>query len=307
MVPLELTEENLKKLVSMDEPRERSIYLCYLALAEQYARTRFQGRAKKVGFRPHRYARPFDSVPGLTTGFDGEESTDFLEKKKMRQRGSSRKDEKKTLSTIPSDAECVETLGNLSQDDSDLDDATAGLVAQNTIHYPWHGVTPTAKKLRNFIAAYRGWVGGPRIVFDTWFSPQLSETERSLSAVQVVTSFHRNRWSRLPADLTIVNRKSECSFWTQCVPKILRQEHVPEDSLDVWSTEKSLTELYDPSEVVVLSPDSPNVAGPDFDWSKRLVIGAVVDKLFPRKNLTKDYAASIGVETVRLPLVENLP
>ncbi|RLN70189.1 hypothetical protein BBJ28_00000262 [Nothophytophthora sp. Chile5] len=67
----------------------------------------------------------------------------------------------------------------------------------------------------------------------------------------------------------------------------------------------SLDEVFQSSELVYLSPDSPNVLS-SMDPKKTYVIGGIVDKS-RKKGATLNAATQVGITTARLPIREHIP
>ncbi|KAJ0407724.1 hypothetical protein P43SY_009061 [Pythium insidiosum] len=71
-----------------------------------------------------------------------------------------------------------------------------------------------------------------------------------------------------------------------------------------WHDHEELTDVVAPSDLVYLSPDSPNVLT-SLDRSKTYVIGGIVDKS-RKKGATLNAAEGAGLTTARLPIQEHI-
>lgn len=80
-------------------------------------------------------------------------------------------------------------------------------------------------------------------------------------------------------------------------------DHMGAGAWPVNKYEESLLERYDPSDIVVLSPDAQDPLDA-IDPSKVYVIGGIVDKTV-QKGLTRDFAQQHNLMSFRLPIKEH--
>ncbi|EGD76853.1 hypothetical protein PTSG_08201 [Salpingoeca rosetta] len=84
--------------------------------------------------------------------------------------------------------------------------------------------------------------------------------------------------------------------------RLCKQRNVGFDDYLATMTDKTHIHHFDPSEIVFLTPDSPNVLV-DLVPSKTYVFGGLVDESI-QKNFTLNRAQKAGIVTARLPILE---
>lgn len=141
---------------------------------------------------------------------------------------------------------------------------------------------------------------GCKVVIDCQYQDLMTIKERNRFAQQIRRVYSSNRSTESPLHLylTSLSRDSEL-FGTCC--KI--NDGFANYLLDI--SEKSVLTLFDPSEVVYLTPDAPTTISIDkgFEKDKVYVIGGLVDET-TTKNLTWTFAQSTQISCVRLPIDE---
>ena len=93
-------------------------------------------------------------------------------------------------------------------------------------------------------------------------------------------------------------KKNSITYKTCCDKNVGFENYI------LTSTEESLSELFDLSDVVYLSPDSENVIEA-LKPSKVYVIGGLVDDSV-KKNTSACISNSLGIQTARLPISEYM-
>eukprot|EP00200_Dunaliella_tertiolecta_P003984 CAMPEP_0202350716 /NCGR_PEP_ID=MMETSP1126-20121109/7673_1 /ASSEMBLY_ACC=CAM_ASM_000457 /TAXON_ID=3047 /ORGANISM="Dunaliella tertiolecta, Strain CCMP1320" /LENGTH=319 /DNA_ID=CAMNT_0048942735 /DNA_START=88 /DNA_END=1048 /DNA_ORIENTATION=+ len=140
-------------------------------------------------------------------------------------------------------------------------------------------------------------VEGPHIVVDCSFAPTHCKPgveSRSL-AKQVEAAMAYNR--RLDRPLAI-----HCTSWGGEVAQF--GNYIGAQNWPVMLHTESLLDLFDPSRVIVLSPDAEEPML-EFDPDKVYVIGGIVDRTI-RKGVTSTFAAEHGMQARRLPIAEHI-
>jgi len=73
---------------------------------------------------------------------------------------------------------------------------------------------------------------------------------------------------------------------------------------DLYFKVEQITSVFEPSEIVYLSPDSENLLD-EIDDSKVYVIGGIIDHDVI-SNVSLDFATKNKIQTARLPIKENI-
>ncbi|DAZ92771.1 TPA: hypothetical protein N0F65_008153 [Lagenidium giganteum] len=134
-----------------------------------------------------------------------------------------------------------------------------------------------------------------RIAIDLSFDAIMNEKEINSLSKQIKFSYGVLRQMETPFALSLF----------RCSPAL--RQGLDRFSAANWHVlwhDAPVSEVLEPSNVVYLSPDSPNVLEA-LDASKTYVIGGIVDKT-RRKGETLKAAEIAGVQTARLPIQEHI-
>uniref|UniRef100_K3WLB0 tRNA (guanine(9)-N(1))-methyltransferase n=1 Tax=Globisporangium ultimum (strain ATCC 200006 / CBS 805.95 / DAOM BR144) TaxID=431595 RepID=K3WLB0_GLOUD len=138
--------------------------------------------------------------------------------------------------------------------------------------------------------------GVQRLAIDLNFDAIMNDKELRSLAKQMKLSYGSVKQMATPFQLHFLN----------CSEPL--QQSLARFSADKWRVhwhhDAHVTDIVAPSDVVYLSPDSPNVLTA-LDATKIYVIGGIVDKS-RKKGATLNAATSAGVTTARLPIQEYI-
>eukprot|EP00939_MAST-03C_sp_MAST-3C-sp1_P002268 g2268.t1 len=137
---------------------------------------------------------------------------------------------------------------------------------------------------------------GQRVVVDVSFESLMTEKELRSMKQQYMFAYAANKRTKTPLKLYL---SSIGGFMKKNLEKV--------DGYDKWvhwPDPRPYTEIFDRSELIYLTADSPNTID-SLDASKVYVVGGIVDRN-RHKGLTRDKAAREGIATAKLPIGEYL-
>jgi len=137
--------------------------------------------------------------------------------------------------------------------------------------------------------------GAQRVAIDFTLSEDMNNKEVSKLAAQLRQLYGSNMKSVSPVDLHLTGLETNGRVYRECVRQSLNF-----DKLMVHKSETSYCRLFDPEEIVYLTPDSPQVLE-TLDKDKVYIIGGLVDH-HVLKDRTKSRAETKRVSTARLPI-----
>ncbi|XP_031827758.1 tRNA methyltransferase roswell [Nomia melanderi] len=140
-----------------------------------------------------------------------------------------------------------------------------------------------------------------KIVFDLGYDEHMTTVEAQNCGKQLIMSFSLNRFHPEPFNLYFCNVNKE-SFTMQFVHKGIPTLY--EDDFPLHVTEKSYLDLFNPQDIVYLTPNAKHTLQ-KFDPTKVYIIGAIVDK-GTSKPLSLLSAKQAHVQVYRLPLSEKV-
>ncbi|KXZ54521.1 hypothetical protein GPECTOR_4g586 [Gonium pectorale] len=156
-----------------------------------------------------------------------------------------------------------------------------------------------ARRRAKLAAALAGGEGVLRVVIDCGFvhtlqiQTLLKAQLRSL-AKQVQSAVGHNRRAEQPACLQVASWSGDLAAYAD--------ERMGAASWPLVKHARPILELFDPRDIVVLSPDAEQPLL-DLDLGRVYVIGGIVDRSIIR-GVTAGFAAEHGLETRRLPTIE---
>jgi len=136
-----------------------------------------------------------------------------------------------------------------------------------------------------------------KVCVDLQFEQLMNPKELNQLACQLRRVYGSNKSARAPFHLHFVNLVPESKIHRVCCEK--------NDGFDqylVTFDERGVQDLFEPSEVVYLTPDSDNVLR-TIDPTLVYVIGGLVDDTV-LKDTSSHFSRSIGLQTARLPIPE---
>ncbi|OQR85120.1 tRNA (guanine-N(1)-)-methyltransferase [Achlya hypogyna] len=136
---------------------------------------------------------------------------------------------------------------------------------------------------------------GQRIAFDCGYDEIMSEKEINSLSKQIKFSYGTTKRMTSPFALTIANYHGR-------IEAALQRFGI--DQWKVCTETRRVHEIFNPEELVFLTPDSPNVLE-TLDPTKVYVIGGIVDRSRV-KGRSRAAADAIGVATARLPIQEYI-
>lgn len=141
---------------------------------------------------------------------------------------------------------------------------------------------------------------GCKVVIDCQYQDHMTIKERTRFAQQIRRVYSSNRSTESPLHLYLTSLSRDSDLFATCC-KV--NDGFTNYLLDI--SEKSVLTLFDPSEVVYLTPDAPTTISIDkgFEKDKVYVIGGLVDET-TTKNLTCKFAQRTQINCVRLPIDE---
>eukprot|EP00743_Colponemidia_sp_Colp-15_P003389 GILK01003663.1.p1 GENE.GILK01003663.1~~GILK01003663.1.p1 ORF type:complete len:384 (-),score=94.98 GILK01003663.1:141-1292(-) len=142
----------------------------------------------------------------------------------------------------------------------------------------------------------KGFESGQRVAVNCCFESQMNSREVKSLAKQLVDCYALLKQLPDPFQMYVT------SFQGQLKQACLGYGA---NKWKVHCEEKPIWELFDKSQLVYLSPDSPNLLT-SLDKEKVYVIGGLVDRQVA-KNTSIEQARELGVETARLPVHEVIP
>eukprot|EP00742_Colponemidia_sp_Colp-10_P004182 GILJ01004461.1.p1 GENE.GILJ01004461.1~~GILJ01004461.1.p1 ORF type:complete len:382 (-),score=93.49 GILJ01004461.1:83-1228(-) len=142
----------------------------------------------------------------------------------------------------------------------------------------------------------KGFESGQRVAVNCCFESQMNSREVKSLAKQLVDCYALLKQLPDPFQMYVT------SFQGQLKQSCLGYGA---NKWKVHCEEKPIWELFDKSQLVYLSPDSPNILT-SLDKEKVYVIGGLVDRQVA-KNTSIEQARELGVETARLPVHEVIP
>lgn len=137
--------------------------------------------------------------------------------------------------------------------------------------------------------------GGQRVAIDFTVSDDMRNKEVTKLAAQVRQLYGSNMKSVLPVHLHLTGLVTSSRVYLECV-----RQSLDFSKLMVLFSEESYSTLFDPDDVVYLTPDSPNELD-QLNKDKVYVIGGLVDHQL-RKGKTRSRAEAKQVTTARLPI-----
>ena len=139
--------------------------------------------------------------------------------------------------------------------------------------------------------------GGLKVGIDCQFEDLMNTKELNHLANQLKRVYSSNKASQNPFHLHFINLdKSGRTYQTCCEKNEGFEQYV------VAMEEKDVTELFEPSEIIYLSPDSDNVLE-TLEESKVYIIGGLVDDSV-KKDTSKAFSCQLKLQTGRLPIDE---
>jgi len=138
-----------------------------------------------------------------------------------------------------------------------------------------------------------------RVCIDLQFEEFMNTKEMNHLANQLKRVYSSNKASSSPADLHFVCLNKSGETYRLCCEKNEGFEHYV-----VNMDQKAVTEVFDPSEIIYLTPDSENVIDV-LEASKVYVIGGLVDDSV-KKNTSKVFSEQSNLQTGRLPIEEYM-
>ncbi|KAF4323043.1 hypothetical protein BBO99_00003396 [Phytophthora kernoviae] len=151
------------------------------------------------------------------------------------------------------------------------------------------------QKLKRAVAAD---TTNQRIAVDLGFDSIMNDKELRSLANQLRLSYGAVKQMREPFQLLFCNPSEQ-------LETSLGRFGAPHWYVQWRHGSDTLVGHFSPSDLVYLSPDSPNVLE-KMDPTKIYVIGGIVDKS-RKKEATLNAATEAGITTVRLPIQENFP
>ncbi|KAF0712399.1 hypothetical protein AaE_012035, partial [Aphanomyces astaci] len=139
---------------------------------------------------------------------------------------------------------------------------------------------------------------GQRVAIDCGYDGIMSDKEVSSLSKQIKFCYGTIRRMDDPFALTV----TDCTDGSRIASALQRF------SADKWSIQlqpASVSSLFPATDLVFLTPDSPNLLS-TLDRSKVYVIGGIVDRSRV-KGRSLQAATALGVETARLPIQEFVP
>jgi len=140
---------------------------------------------------------------------------------------------------------------------------------------------------------------GLKVCVDLQFEDLMNEKELNHLANQIKRVYSSNKASETPFHLHFVNFIKTGKTYNLCCDKNDGFENYVATFED-----RGVTELFNLSEVVYLSPDSENVIQ-SLDPSKSYIIGGLVDDSV-KKNTSSLYSYQVKISTARLPIPEYM-
>jgi len=142
-------------------------------------------------------------------------------------------------------------------------------------------------------------IDGPQVCIDLQFEEHMNEKEINQLANQLKRVYSSNKASSTPFNLMFASLKKSGEIFQRCVEKNQGFENYL-----VRMDEKNVSELFSPSQLIYLSPDSSNPME-TFDKEMIYVIGGLVDDSV-RKNTSTQFAEENDIRTFRLPIPEYM-
>lgn len=156
----------------------------------------------------------------------------------------------------------------------------------------------TKKICTNFRTMWRvNVLGAPKLIFDCSFSHEMTFRENLEAAKQLTLIFGINRSHLQPFDLQFCGMNPNSLLWKhlhKCNPLF---GHKP---LPVKIREEQTHELYPKENLVMLTPDSPNILH-EYNPHDHYVISGLVDR-GDKVPVTLAKAKQLDIRTARLPL-----
>lgn len=140
---------------------------------------------------------------------------------------------------------------------------------------------------------------GIKVCIDLQFEELMNEKELNHLANQIKRVYSSNKASENPFHLHFVNLSKTGKTYKLCCEK--------NDGFERYVAtfeDRGVIELFNPSEVVYLSPDSEHVIQ-SLDPSKSYIIGGLVDDSV-KKNTSTVYSEQVKIVTGRLPIPEYM-
>ena len=137
--------------------------------------------------------------------------------------------------------------------------------------------------------------GAPRVAIDLQFEELMNNKELNHLANQLKRVYGSNKASPAPFHLQFVNLVKSGKTYQLCCEK--------NDGFEQYVAtlqESGVADVFDPSEVIYLSPDSSNVIL-TLDSSKVYVIGGLVDDSV-KKDTSSSFCDRLGLQTGKLPI-----
>lgn len=141
---------------------------------------------------------------------------------------------------------------------------------------------------------------GCKVAIDCQYQTQMTYKELTRFAQQLRRVYSSNRSSDSPLHLYLTSLSRDSELFQICCKQ---NDGFSNYVLDI--TEKSVVDLFEPSEVVYLTPDASTVISLEkgFETDKVYIIGGLVDET-TTKNLTHTFAQNTQIPCVRLPIDE---
>ena len=137
------------------------------------------------------------------------------------------------------------------------------------------------------------------ICFDLGWAESMNAKEISKLASQLARVHGANKKSKIPAKIYFSNFSKTSLLYQECVRK-----HIGFESFPIELCAEPHYDLFDKSEIVILSPDAEKPLE-STELGKVYVIGGIVDET-RKKQLTLDQAEANQVAARRLPIREHL-
>lgn len=140
---------------------------------------------------------------------------------------------------------------------------------------------------------------GLKVCIDLQFENFMIEKEINHLANQLKRVYSSNKASATPFHLHFLSLSKTSKTYDMCVKK-----NDGFENYIVTLDERGVQELFDPANVIYLSPDADNVLE-TLDSSKVYVIGGLVD-ISVKKNTSSTFSHESGLTSYRLPIAKYL-
>merc|ERR1712059_229803 len=140
---------------------------------------------------------------------------------------------------------------------------------------------------------------GPKVCIDLQFEELMNDKELNHLANQLKRVYSSNKAAITPFHLHFLSLQKQSRTYSLCVDK-----NEGFANYLVTLEERGVTEVFDPAEVVYLSPDSDQILD-SFDDTKVYVIGGLVGDSV-KKNTSSQFSRGNQLRTCRLPIAEHM-